>query len=185
MRIGVFSGTFDPVHNGHIGFAEEAREQLGLDIVVFMPEKSPRRKQYVKPIEKRTEMLEIALADKQWASVHHAETDNHTVEETMEELRQEYDKSDQFYLLMGVDVYEHLHEWPNCGYLLETTKIILGLRTEDDGELALELADDIGDKPTMIVSSNPGLSSSDVRDGSHDGVPRAVADYIEENELYV
>lgn len=185
MKLGVFSGTFDPVHNGHIGFAREARNQLDLDKVIFMPEASPRRKNGVSSQEQRVDMLRIVLGDHDWSEVYIAKTDNHSVKETLEELKNEYGDKTEFYFLMGVDVYEYLHKWPSYEHLLRGAKIVLGLRTEDDGELAIELASKLEDSPAMIVSSHPGLSSSRIRSGDRTGVDAGVAQYIEENRLYV
>ncbi len=185
MKLGVFSGTFDPVHNGHIGFALEARQRLNLDKIVFMPEALPRRKSSVSNYEQRKEMLSIVLADYDWAEIYAAKTNSHSVKDTLLELKSKCGNETEFYFLMGVDVYEHLQEWPNHEELINGADIVLGLRTEDDGELAIELAAKLGDDPTMIVSSHPGLSSSKIRHGDQTGVDPRIAQYIEENSLYV
>ncbi len=64
MRIGIFGGTFDPVHLGHLISAEQAREQVKLDQVWFVPSARPPHKleQSITPFEQRVEMLELALA---------------------------------------------------------------------------------------------------------------------------
>ena len=60
-KVGIFSGTFDPVHAGHIAFALEAMESAGLDKVYFLPESMPRRKSGVTHYAHRLAMLELAL----------------------------------------------------------------------------------------------------------------------------
>jgi len=185
MKLGVFSGTFDPVHDGHVGFAQAAKKQLGLDKVIFMPEASPRRKDNVSSQDVRTDMLDLALSDYDWAEVYIAKTDNHSVEETLAELKNKYGGETELYFLMGVDVYGHLQEWPGYEDLIGEAKIILSLKTEDDGELAIELAAKLSNTPTMIISSDPELSSSKIRSGKQTGVDHRVTKYIHKKQLYV
>ena len=60
-RIGIFAGTFDPVHKGHISFALQAIEAAGLDEVVFLPEPRPRHKQSVTDQSHRIAMINLAI----------------------------------------------------------------------------------------------------------------------------
>src|SRR5688572_21974365 len=64
MRIGVFGGTFDPVHYGHLLLAETCREQCRLEQVWFMPNAIPPHKvdRVLTPVQQRAEMLELAIA---------------------------------------------------------------------------------------------------------------------------
>src|SRR5436305_14487687 len=64
MRIGIFGGTFDPPHYGHLIVAEQAREQAALDLVWFVPSARPPHKvdRPITPFERRAEMLSLALA---------------------------------------------------------------------------------------------------------------------------
>lgn len=185
MKLGVFSGTFDPVHSGHVGFAESARKLIDLDKVIFMPETSPRRKENVSDISHRTQMLELALRNYDWAEVFISQSEKHSVNATLIELKKEYGEQCELFLLMGVDVYENLRHWDSYQKLIEEVQIVLALRTEDDGELAIDIANELEDEPTMIVSNQPGLSSSIIRGGNHSGIDSKVAEYIEVNELYV
>ena len=62
MRVGVFGGTFDPVHSGHLVIAEQCREQAKLDQVWFIPSARPPHKVAMTPFERRSEMLQLAIA---------------------------------------------------------------------------------------------------------------------------
>ena len=66
MKIGVFGGTFDPVHNGHLAIAETVRNDLGLDFVLFVPTGQPWLKANVRvsPAEHRVGMLRLAIGGK-------------------------------------------------------------------------------------------------------------------------
>src|SRR5579871_5025306 len=65
LQIGLLGGTFDPIHIGHLRLAEEAREQLGLDRVLFIPAPRPWRKadRTITPVEQRVAMVQLAVAD--------------------------------------------------------------------------------------------------------------------------
>src|SRR5262245_24928204 len=77
MRIGIFGGTFDPVHIGHLIIAEQAREQARLDQVWFVPSARPPHKieMPISPFERRAEMLSLAVAGQNNFRVDLAEKD--------------------------------------------------------------------------------------------------------------
>src|SRR4051812_13973612 len=104
MRIGVFGGTFDPVHLGHLVLAEQAREQAGLDGVWFVPAARPPHKsdQGLSPFARRVEMIELAAAGNAAFRVDPLEKDrpgpSFTVD-TLEELHRRHPEAEFYWLV--------------------------------------------------------------------------------------
>src|SRR6185295_10705588 len=101
-RIGFFSGTFDPIHKGHIAFALQALEAAELDRVYFMPEAKPRRKEGMTHYGHRVAMLRLALRPHKNLKVLEVPDRQFSVQRTMPRLKTRF-KNDQLFLLMGSD----------------------------------------------------------------------------------
>jgi nicotinate-nucleotide adenylyltransferase len=114
-RIGVFGGTFDPVHFGHLIVAEQCREQGQLDVVLFVPAARPPHKQDqdVTAFARRVEMLNLAIAGHPAFAVDEIEKDrngpSYTVD-TLEALRNR-DPHVDFVLIVGADCLPDLQSW--------------------------------------------------------------------------
>src|SRR5437870_4749134 len=108
MRLGIFGGTFDPVHLGHLILAEEAREQGRLEQVLFVPAARPPHKQEqpLTPFAQRVEMLSLALAGNPAFRIEQLERDrpgpSYTVD-TLEELRRRQPDA-ELWLIVGSDM---------------------------------------------------------------------------------
>src|SRR6478736_1812016 len=102
MRIGIFGGTFDPIHMGHLILAEQCRDQAGLDQVWFMPSAHPPHKsdRPVTRFDQRCEMLELAIAGHPVFRVERIEKDLPPPSYTSETLAQlaQRQPGDEFYL---------------------------------------------------------------------------------------
>ncbi len=115
MRLGIFGGTFDPVHYGHLMLAECCRTERGLDAVWFLPAAVPPHKQNreLTPAAQRIEMLKLAIAGHPAFSVCAYETDrggvNYTVD-TLAHFRDE-DAARELFFLMGEDMLLDLPHW--------------------------------------------------------------------------
>ncbi|MCC7085251.1 MAG: nicotinate (nicotinamide) nucleotide adenylyltransferase [Pirellulales bacterium] len=115
MRLGIFGGSFDPVHYGHLLLAESCREQCRLDAVWFVPAAVPPHKQDRKLSSDadRVEMLKLAIGGHEAFAVYPWEIDrggvSYTVE-TLQQLRAE-DSSRELFLLMGADSLADLPTW--------------------------------------------------------------------------
>ena len=123
MRLGIFGGTFDPVHYGHLLLAECCREQCRLDAVWLLPTAVPPHKQQreLTPAAQRIEMLELAIAGNAAFSVcrHEAERGgvNYTVD-TLAHLHEE-DPSRELFLLLGADMLADLPNWRSAARVCE------------------------------------------------------------------
>ena len=126
-RSGLFGGTFDPVHAGHLAIAEQAADELRLDQVLFIPAADPphKRKTWAS-YGQRVAMLEAALADRSRFSISLIEAElpapSYTVD-TLRELRNRL--AGQFYFLLGADSLLELHLWHRFQDLLKLTKFIV------------------------------------------------------------
>src|SRR4051812_25893430 len=105
MRIGIFGGTFDPVHYGHLLLAEFCREQGGLDRVWFVPAAVPPHKQSVEisPANQRVEMLRLAISGNERFEVCEYETERGGVNYSVDTLRhfRDEDQTRELFFLMG------------------------------------------------------------------------------------
>ncbi len=115
MRLGIFGGTFDPVHCGHLLLAECAREQCRLDQVLFLPAAMPPHKQGqdITPAEMRLEMLELATGGNPAILVSRIEAERGGVSYTVDTLRQlaAEDPARELFLLLGADSLADLPNW--------------------------------------------------------------------------
>lgn len=115
QRLGVLGGTFDPPHLAHLILAQEARWQLNLDRVLFVPAGLPWRKfdREVTAFEQRADMLRLALEGIEWAEVCGLEGErpgpSYTVD-TLEELAGLY-RARELVLILGEDAYQDLAHW--------------------------------------------------------------------------
>lgn len=192
MRVGVFSGTFDPVHKGHIAFALEAARSVGLDKVYFMPEVSPWRKRGITHHAHRTAMLKLALKPYPSLEVLELPDKKSTVSTTLPRLAKKFARDD-LYLLFGSDVVAYMQPatWPNLDRMLTAAGLVIGLRASDNPEVIkamlqnLPVATDVH----LLTSNKDQASSRQVRAAlqngdNHEDVPQSIASYIAENWLY-
>ncbi|HSW98998.1 MAG TPA: nicotinate-nicotinamide nucleotide adenylyltransferase [Candidatus Saccharimonadales bacterium] len=182
-RVGIFPGTFDPVHEGHIAFALQALQAAGLDRVVLVPEPWPRGKQCT-ALAHRAAMLELAVAAHPQLSVLRATSRQFTVARTLPELQASFPQ-DKLALLLGSDVLRGLARWPGLAALLAQMELVAGLRASDTVTQADTLLRSLaGARFTIIESPHPHATSSVVRQGAHRQAMEPVAGYILQNQLY-
>jgi nicotinate-nucleotide adenylyltransferase len=115
MRVGIFGGTFDPVHYGHLLLAETCREQCRLDHVLFLPAAIPPHKQEwrLTPADRRVEMLRLAIIGHEAFSVSELEIRRGGVTYTVDTLTalREQQPQDELFFLMGADSLRDLPTW--------------------------------------------------------------------------
>lgn len=180
-KVGIYSGVFDPVHHGHISFAQKARRQLGLDKVYFLPEPQPPHKSGASDIRHRLNMLWLALKDATHLELLPLEHHKFTVNETLPWLENKF-KDAELHLLMGTDLFKSVHAWPGFDVLKNRVQFVVGQRDGDSS------ADITAIPHHAVTGSLPDLASSQVR-GAHASehltlVPEPVAQYIAAQSLY-
>lgn len=195
-QIGIFAGTFDPIHNGHLAFAQKALEQ-GLEKVMFLPEPRPRRKQGVHALEHRIAMVQLAVAREAAFGVIQLEQPKFTPLETLPALQARF-KGYELALLFGDDVInhmvDHIADWPHIKNLAESAHLIIATRHENQAELQQKIESLKADYglPFMYTFVEPGhtqTSSSTIRQAAKKqqilrGLPDAVGAYIVAHNLY-
>jgi len=128
MRVGVFGGTFDPPHLGHLILAAEASSQMRLDklLWVLTPDPPHKRDQHLTPIEIRFELVKLSLMDDPTFEMCRVDLDRpgpHYTLDTVKLIKQEYPGADVFYLIGG----DSLHDYPNWHQSIELLDELNGL----------------------------------------------------------
>jgi nicotinate-nucleotide adenylyltransferase len=187
LRLALFGGTFDPIHNGHLAMAREAAGRCALDRVLFIPAGRPPHKVAGPhaPYADRLRMVELACADDprfEASRLEEGEQKSYTIE-TLEKLRPALEPSDKLFFLIGADAFAEIETWRRWQEVIRSVEFIVvsrpGCRYEVPGEARVHRMDDL-ELPA---------SSSDIRRKIAAGdfgldVPPAVLKYIEERGLY-
>jgi len=196
MNIGLFGGSFDPVHTGHLLAVQDAREALSLDRVVFVPAAVSPFKTGDLPAsgEHRAAMLEAATADLPWAEVNRIELERDGVSYTIDTARAlaaERPKA-QWTLLIGMDNLRSFHKWREAEALIDLVDIVTlarpGSRRPNSLQLPARLEKKMLDR--VLRTRRVDISSTEIRRRVRSGkainnlVPAAVLHYIEEHRLY-
>lgn len=199
-RLGIFGGSFDPVHYGHLLLAETCREQCGLDRVLLIPTAVSPHKQNETPTpsKDRVEMLRLAVAGHEQFSVSMLEVDRGGVSytiETLTALAAEHPRA-KLFLLMGADSLDDLPTWREPRRICELVIPVVVRRAgaaEPDFRVLAGIVDDARlaeIKQQQVEMPIIELSSTDLRQRVANGksiryrTPRAVEKYIETHGLY-
>jgi GTP-binding protein len=198
-KIGVLGGTFDPVHQGHILIAEEARAALDLDEVLLMPAGQPMSRDYEKvtTARHRLEMLRLAVADNPELKVSTVEIErqgpSYTVD-TISELKKDYGRSDEIYFILGWDSLAQLPDWHEPNRLVSLCYLVAVPRPGWKRPVLKSLEGvlpGISKKVIFLDKPRVDISATDIRELARKGesishlVPKAVAEYIRKNKLYM
>jgi nicotinate-nucleotide adenylyltransferase len=137
QRVGIFGGTFDPVHIGHLRIAEEAVETLGLDKMLFVPAADPPHKPggSILPFEHRRRMLELALRDNSRFMLSDVEDRMPGKSYTVKTLRRfidEWEGSAELLFLVGMDAFLEMDTWWNYRELFQLASIVILRRPGHD-----------------------------------------------------
>jgi nicotinate-nucleotide adenylyltransferase len=195
MRLGLFGGTFDPIHIGHLILAEQCREACGLDRVWFVVAGAPPHKQGDRtPLAHRLEMVRLAIAGHQAFEVSDLEARRpgpHYSVDTLKAVHRDR-PGDELFFLIGADSLVDLPTWRDPAGIARLATIVVvnrpGMEEVDPAALA-DLGP--GSKPLQSVTIPPiGIASKDLRRRLAEGksirymVPRGVEAYIEAQGLY-
>ncbi len=200
MRLGIFGGSFDPVHYGHLLLAETCREARHLDEVWLVPNFQPPHKpdRVLTPVRNRLEMLDLALAGNEGLRVSSLEAErgglSYTVD-TLARIRQEQPATELFFLL-GADALRDLPTWRDPGRICDLAAPLVvarwGAPVPDLSSLQGLLSEDRISAVRAGVVEMPfmEISSTDLRQRVQEGrsirfrTPRAVETYIATHGLY-
>jgi nicotinate-nucleotide adenylyltransferase len=188
-RIGIYGGTFDPIHIAHLVLAERAREQLELDRVLFLPAALPPHKQDrgISDGKRRLEMVEIAVAGNPNFEASPLELNrigvSYTID-TLHDLGKEY-PGVELVLLVGADMLEDIPNWRLPDEIIQLAKI--GYAERPGVAISHPLPPS---RVCRIEMAQMDVSSTDIRSRVRDGqsiryvVPAGVEAYIHAHSLY-
>jgi len=191
-RIGIFAGTFDPVHTGHITFALQALEEAKLDEVVFVPERRPSSKQSAEHFGHRVAMIRQAIKPHAKLSVLELTEARLSTNRSLPHLRTLFPDT-ELVLLVGSDVLPAMPRWAGIDRLLSQVELIVGVREGESPEaMQLHVATWTTQPRALHVFTSfaPKVSSTKVRNhlrAGHQrhGVLSSVHRYSIRNWLYV
>lgn len=195
MRIGIFGGTFNPVHKGHLLLCRQVSEKLGLDRVLLIPTNIPPHKEAAELASNahRLEMLRLAVGDDPVLTVSDIEyrlgKKSYTFF-TLTALRQEYPDG-EFYLIMGSDMLLTFDEWYRYRDIMDMAFLVAGARQEGEYAALCEKQKKLGEDRVFIVRTEiMDISSTELRQKLKAGedvsvwLEPAVECYIKEHGLY-
>ncbi len=197
MKIGVFGGTFDPPHQGHLILVAAAQEQLGLDRIIWVLTPFPPHKlgQRISPLEARLTMVLLAIAGNQHFGLSRVDIDRqppHYAIDTMNILRHNNPK-DSFYYLMGADSLNDLPAWHTPEIFVEACDglgIIQRAGDAVDSTPLEAIIPGLANKLHLLETPIIEISGSDIRARVMNGkqfrylVPEKVYHYILNHKLY-
>lgn len=185
MKIGVFGGTFDPIHNGHINAFVEAYVRLDLDKIIIIPT-------YISPLKERTNsndtdrlnMLKLAVQSYDFVTIDTFEIDQQQVTYTFDTLKYLKEKylNDELYFIIGTDHFISFDKWANADELHELAKFVVLDRSDqlyDIKEPFVKLATNIVEVSSTLIRDRL-KSNTEVRHLMHENV----YEYIKEHRLY-
>src|SRR2546423_3377072 len=149
-RIGIYAGTFDPVHSGHITFALQALEAAKLDKVYFLPERRPRNKQHVEHFGHRVAMLKRATKPYPQFEVLELVDVSFNAERTLPKLRKQF-KDSRLVFMFGSDIVPGLQTWPHSDQLLSGNELVIGLRHQAGRESLHKIIEDWPTQPKAVT----------------------------------
>ena len=198
MRVGIFGGTFDPIHSGHLVLAEQCREQCKLDEVWFVPAALPPHKltASITSAKTRCEMIELAIAGNPAFRLSTIELDRSGPSFTVTTLEQLHlqEGGQELFLLIGADSLKDLPHWREPARILELATVVAVNRGDrplpDRTELRAVVGSAADQRIVTITMPGIDISSTDIRGRVQERrsirylVPRAVEMYIHERGLF-
>jgi nicotinate-nucleotide adenylyltransferase len=194
VRVGVFGGTFDPVHFGHLRTVEAAAMKFSLSRVLFVPARlSPWKSELPSDDRHRVAMLALALAGRPDWSIALDELDREGPSYTVDTLRvfAERFPGDEVWLLMGTDTLSGLGRWKEPAEIVRLARIAAFEREPfAGGGLLLPDVDGLPERLAVFDAGSVRISGTDLRKDLSGGrsaagrVPGPVAEYITKQGLY-
>ncbi len=200
-RIGIYGGTFNPPHAGHVEAARQAIARLQLDKLLLIPAGHPPHKElpdYAPTARERLELTELAIRDIPKAEVVDLEVNREGksyTADTMQTLRRQYPE-DQLFLLMGTDMFLSFAHWYQPDKICRCATLVVMLREKEDlrirslmEEKAREIRETLSGEVLFLENDILPMSSTDVRrmltfHAQKDMLPEAVMERIRQRGYY-
>ena len=197
-KVGILGGTFNPVHMAHLIIAEIAREEAGLDDILFIPSGCSYLKDAsdILPAKDRIHMTGLAIEDNSHFALSTIEIDrggNSYTCDTLLELKHRY-PDQEYYLIVGADNLFTMEEWKDPEVIFGNAKILAAVRGSkkraDMEEKIAELKEKYHADITLLHVSHVDIASSLIREKIAQGLsirymlPEKVREYIIKNHFY-
>ena len=198
MKVGIFGGTFDPIHQGHLVVAEQVAQTLGLGRVIFVPGGIPPHKpasSIKASAGERLRMAEAAVAGNDKFVVDRAEIDagkaTYSVD-TVPLIKERHDEGDEWFFVVGADEVSNLLSWKEPDRLLEETAMVAAARPGYDVSKLDHLAEGLEnfEKIIPVECTLMDISATGIRRMLREGksvrylVPEGVYTLIHDRGLY-
>ena len=188
-KVGLFGGTFDPIHHGHLITAQSVKELRTLDKIIFVPAFISPHKQHEKAssAEHRLNMLKLALNDIPFFECSDFEIKQHTISYTIDTLREFKNYFDEIELIIGYDNIFKFHTWKEPDEILKLANVIVLKRKSSH---PLDFVDKYVEAATFVQTRGIEISATDIRNRVHQDlpihylVPKIVENYIYKQKLY-
>ncbi|HEV3202432.1 MAG TPA: nicotinate-nucleotide adenylyltransferase [Bryobacteraceae bacterium] len=188
MRLAIFGGTFDPIHNAHLTIAHRAADDLHLDRILFVPAAHPPHKAGVThaPYDHRVRMVELACQGEPRFEVSRLEegTARSYSIDTIEKLRAKLKSGDELFFIIGADAFAEIRTWHRWEDVARAVCFIVVSRPGHVYDVPPQV------RIERLGSVDLPISSSDVRRalGANEypaSIPNRVLEYILKHNLYV
>ena len=193
MRIGIFGGSFDPIHNDHVAICEKFYKSLNLDKVIVMPAgQSPFKNGYSVSANQRKEMIDLAFKDYPFVTVSDYELKQKGKSYTcltIDYINQTH-QNDELFMLIGLDSFATFLNWKNPNLILDKCQLAVFYREGFNFEFEEQKFIKATGKSICKLYHNGKASSTYIREQlklgiySEEFLPKSVCEYIKANELY-
>ena len=196
LSVGIFGGTFDPIHNGHIKLAITAYEELGLDKVIIIPAYIPPHKtgKRITDESHRVNMTKIATEEYPFFEVSTIEIDRKGKSYTADTLTTLKEQYNRLIFITGADSYMALDKWYRPDIIFEKAEIACAYRDGIDREELCQKSEEYSKRYNgishILHMPDTDISSTEIRelisqDKSVEGlISDRVIEYIKDNKLY-
>ena len=164
-RIGIYGGTFDPLHEGHVSFALAAQREADLNAVYFLPERSPRSKPDASSYSLRVKELSGTLGQYAHLNLLELPDEAMSTSKTLPELTRIFPET-TLVLLVGADVITHMSTWPEVDKLVASCEFAIGMRDGWDVPATIATLHELGiphSRYTIIRTDQAHISSTAIR----------------------
>ena len=188
-RIGIFGGTFNPVHKAHFEIALEFIEKFSLDLLYVIPNNIPPLKEsHGVSGRERLEMLEIAFSGQDKIVISDTEIKRGGMSytrDTVAELKEKHNGCELF-LLIGDDWIDNFDKWRDYKFILDNANLVVAYRSERDISQAVTHLKSLSEKDIFLLENERiDLSSTNFRNKPEQNLlPDGVYDYIKKRGLY-
>ena len=186
MRLGIFGGTFDPIHNAHLAVARAARDRFALDRVLVIPAANPPHKNAAAaPYEHRLRMVELACAGHERfeaSSLEAGEEQSYSIH-TIEKVRADAGPASKLFFIIGADAFADITTWRRWRDVVASVEFVVVTRPAAEYSIPDEAR--VHRLEGILLPISSSLVRASLASGAAvDALPDPVREYIQQNGLY-